>query len=72
VATWLVKHGVDKERITIIALGEQRPIASNAHLGGTPDEEGRAKNRRVTVTIAPSSSGSEPAPGTEPEKTSSG
>jgi OOP family OmpA-OmpF porin len=72
VADWLVKHGVDKERITIIALGEQRPIAPNAHLDGTADEEGRARNRRVTVTIAAAPSGSEPAPGTEPEKTSSG
>ena len=47
------EHGVARERITVIALGEQRPVAPNAHLDGTPDEEGRARNRRVTVTIAP-------------------
>lgn len=53
VADWLVDHGVARERIEVISLGEQRPIAPNAHLDGTPDEEGRAQNRRVTVTIAP-------------------
>lgn len=53
VADWLVHHGVARERIETIPLGEQRPIAPNAHLDGTPNQEGRAQNRRVTVTIAP-------------------
>lgn len=52
VRDWLVEQGVPEERITIVALGEQRPVAPNAHLDGTPDEEGRAKNRRVDVSIA--------------------
>lgn len=68
VEQWLVKHGVDEGRITIIALGEQRPIAPNAHLDGRPDEPGRAKNRRVTVTIAPGHGGSGDAPNSKPEK----
>ena len=70
-ADWLVEHGVDKGRITTIPLGEQRPIAPNAHLDGTPDTEGRAKNRRVTVTIAPPASGAA-ASDAEPEKAVSG
>lgn len=53
VADWLVEHGLDEQRIEVIALGEQRPVAPNARLDGSPDEPGRAKNRRVTVTIAP-------------------
>lgn len=53
VADWLIEHGVDEARLSIIALGEQRPVAPNANLDGSPDEEGRAQNRRVTVTIAP-------------------
>ena len=52
VRDWLVEHGVAKERITVIAIGEQRPIAPNAKLDGTPDEAGRAANRRVDVSIA--------------------
>ncbi len=52
VRDWLVEHGVDEERITVIAIGEQRPIAPNAKLDGTPDEAGRAANRRVDVSIA--------------------
>ena len=53
VAEWLIENGVDEDRIEIIALGEQRPIAPNALPDGSPDEEGRAKNRRVTVHLAP-------------------
>ncbi|MGV2497754.1 OmpA family protein [Pelagerythrobacter aerophilus] len=52
VRDWLVEHGVAAERITVIAIGEQRPIAPNAKLDGTPDEAGRAANRRVDVSIA--------------------
>ena len=52
-ADWLVEHGVARERITVIAIGEQRPVAPNAHLDGSADEEGRARNRRVTLAIAP-------------------
>lgn len=52
VRDWLVERGVAEERITVIAIGEQRPIAPNAKLDGTPDEAGRAANRRVDVSIA--------------------
>lgn len=73
VADWLVDHGVARERIEVIPLGEQRPIAPNAHLDGTPDEEGRAQNRRVTITIAPRNEGeAEPATGQEKPETPSG
>lgn len=56
VADWLTENGVSEDRIEIIAIGEQRPIAPNALPDGSPDEAGRARNRRVTVTIAPRSS----------------
>lgn len=52
VEEYLVDKGVAPDRIEVIALGEMRPIAPNAKLDGTPDEEGRAANRRVDVTIA--------------------
>lgn len=52
VRDWLVEHGVEEERITVVAIGEQRPIAPNAKPDGTPDEAGRAANRRVDVSIA--------------------
>lgn len=52
VETYLIENGVDPDRIKVIALGEMRPVAPNAKLDGTPDEEGRAANRRVDVTIA--------------------
>ena len=52
VARALEQAGADSQRISIVALGEMRPIAPNARLDGSPDEEGRARNRRVDVSIA--------------------
>lgn len=52
VADWLVEHGVDKARITVVPLGEQNPAAPNANPDGTSNAEGRARNRRVEITIA--------------------
>jgi len=52
VADWLVEHGVAEGRIRVIALGEMRPVAPNAKEDGTPDEAGRAANRRVELEIA--------------------
>jgi len=52
VQNYLIENGIAENRIKIIALGEMRPVAPNAKLDGTPDEEGRAANRRVDVTIA--------------------
>ena len=52
VRDWLVKEGVAEDRIKVIAFGEQNPIAPNARPDGTPSESGRAKNRRVELSIA--------------------
>lgn len=52
VREWLIEHGVAEKRITVIAFGEQNPVAPNAKADGTPDEEARARNRRVDITIA--------------------
>lgn len=52
VRDYLVAKGVDKGRITLVALGEARPIAPNAREDGSDDPDGRAKNRRVEVTVA--------------------
>lgn len=70
VRDWLVENGVAEDRITVIAIGEQRPIAPNANLDGTPDEAGRAANRRVAVSIAvpedePEDDGAEAVPEAE-------
>lgn len=52
VAAYLGEKGIAKDRITLVALGEARPIAPNAKEDGSDDPEGRAKNRRVDVHIA--------------------
>lgn len=49
---YLQSKGVDAKRITIVALGEARPIAPNRKLDGSDDPEGRARNRRVEIEIA--------------------
>ncbi|WP_082442355.1 OmpA family protein [Sphingomonas sp. Leaf257] len=63
---YLVKRGVAAERITVIALGEARPIAPNRKLDGSDDPEGRDKNRRVEIKVdlpkaAPAAEGSDPS-----------
>lgn len=64
VAQWLIEAGADPRRIDVIVFGEQNPIEPNALPDGSPNEEGRAANRRVEVEIlAPSNAdadGSEP------------
>ncbi len=52
VRDWLLEQDVSEERITVIAFGEQNPVAPNARPDGTPNEDGRAANRRVEITIA--------------------
>lgn len=52
VAKWLVDKGVDEDRITVIAFGEQNPVQPNANPDGSPNEEGRAANRRVEIIVA--------------------
>lgn len=51
VVEYLVKQGVDAERVTALGSGETKPIASN----DTP--QGRQQNRRVEIVIVPQSSG---------------
>ncbi len=53
VAGWLVDRGIAQERVEIIAFGEHRALAPNAHLDGRPSESGRARNRRVEIWIGP-------------------
>ena len=53
VADWLVERGIERERLRILAFGEQNPVAPNARPDATPDEAGRARNRRVEILVAP-------------------
>ena len=48
---WLVDSGVDEARISLIAFGEQNPVAPNARPDGSPDPVGRAANRRVEIEV---------------------
>jgi chemotaxis protein MotB len=45
VARYLIKQGVDEEKIRAVGCGESRPIASNATASG------KAKNRRVEIVV---------------------
>lgn len=54
VRDYLFKKGVAAERMTVIALGERRPVAPNAELDGSDSEKGRRRNRRVDVEVSPS------------------
>ena len=68
VKTWLVKHGIDKKRMSTQGFGQEKPIDDNA------TDKGRANNRRVEFHIedggtppapagaAPATGGAAPAP----------
>jgi chemotaxis protein MotB len=45
VANYLTSHGVKPDLASVHALGESHPVASN------DTAEGRAKNRRVEITL---------------------
>ena len=51
VAEWLIAAGADPRRIDVIVFGEQNPVEPNALPDGSPNEGGRAANRRVEVEI---------------------
>ncbi|WP_421993354.1 OmpA family protein [Qipengyuania sp.] len=63
VRDWLVENGVAENRIRVIAFGEQNPVAPNALPDGSPNEEGRAANRRVEIEVR---SEARPAPPEQP------
>jgi OOP family OmpA-OmpF porin len=53
VRDYLAGKGVAAARMTVIALGETRPVAPNAMEDGSDNPEGRARNRRVDITVEP-------------------
>ncbi|QIQ87648.1 OmpA family protein [Erythrobacter sp.] len=53
VKAWLVENGIAADRIRVIPFGEQNPVAPNALPDGSPNEAGRARNRRVEVAVVP-------------------
>ncbi|WP_336987538.1 OmpA family protein [Altererythrobacter aquiaggeris] len=68
VRDWLIARGVADDRIRVISFGEQNPVQPNALPDGSPNEKGRALNRRVDITVAiddnaPKVAPSRPAPG---------
>lgn len=53
VRAYLEDKGIAADRLSVVALGETRPIAPNANLDGSDDPAGRARNRRVEVEVQP-------------------
>ena len=51
VRDYLARKGLDRSRMSVIALGETRPIAPNARPDGSDDSAGRARNRRVEIEL---------------------
>lgn len=51
VKAWLVAHGVPAGRITTRGWGKARPVAPNTKPDGSDEPAGRAKNRRVEITV---------------------
>src|SRR3546814_18853848 len=53
VADYLVTKGIAADRLTVMGVGETRPIEPNAHLDRSDDEQGRTKNRRDYIVLGP-------------------
>jgi OOP family OmpA-OmpF porin len=51
VARELIARGIRRDRITVVAFGETRPVVPNRRANGSDDPHGRAKNRRVEAVI---------------------
>ena len=52
VKNWLVEHGrISKDVLITRGFGETKPVAPNTFDDGTDNPEGRARNRRVEITI---------------------
>lgn len=52
VAAWLASEGgVEESRLEPQGRGEREPVAPNAEAGGQDSPSGRARNRRVVLTI---------------------
>jgi OOP family OmpA-OmpF porin len=47
VADFLIRRGVQRDRISATGFGDTRPVASNE------SEEGRAQNRRIVFRVLP-------------------
>lgn len=55
VSQWLVGHGgAASANIRARGWGKTKPVAPNANADGSDNPEGRAKNRRVEITVAKS------------------
>ena len=52
VKSWLVGHGVAAGRIDTRGCGMSRPVAPNTNPDGSDNPTGRAKNRRVEITVS--------------------
>jgi outer membrane protein OmpA-like peptidoglycan-associated protein len=55
VAQWLAAHaGIDSAKLRTRGWGKTKPVAANTNSDGSDNPEGRAKNRRVEITISKS------------------
>lgn len=51
IAQYFEKNGFQKNQLIIMGWGETKPVASNKKTDGSPDLEGRSKNRRVVIRL---------------------
>ncbi|MCK4748945.1 MAG: OmpA family protein, partial [Bacteroidales bacterium] len=51
-AEYLVSKGIDSERITVKAVGDSEPVASNQNEDGSDAPEGRKLNRSISIILS--------------------
>jgi chemotaxis protein MotB len=51
IARAMIERGIEPKRLRAVGAADTHPVAANRNKDGTPNVEGRAKNRRVQIKI---------------------
>jgi len=51
IARYMIESGIDSHRMSVVGKADTAPLLPNRNPDGTPNEENRAKNRRIQIKI---------------------
>jgi flagellar motor protein MotB len=47
----MIESGIDSHRMSVVGNADTAPLLPNRNADGTPNDENRAKNRRIQIKI---------------------
>jgi flagellar motor protein MotB len=51
IARYMIESGIDSHRMSVVGNADTAPLLPNRNADGTPNDENRAKNRRIQIKI---------------------